>query len=279
MTGELADCFVTKTEGVRTILDAVERAAPQREVCVYRTDGYLVSLEEARDDPLSAAASNWRALAAFAGRYIHQGAAVLFDVGSTTTDIVPLVNGSPKPTGLTDTERLICGELVYTGVIRSPVCALVQQVPLRDRQCRVTQEVFATTLDAYLLLGEMPERPADCHTADGKPATKEAAQTRLARMVCADRETFGQDDAVRLARTVQDVQIRLLCEAAGCVLERLDETPVGVLLSGCGEFLAKGIIEHLGVKLEVLSLGERLGAQVSQCAPAHALAVLAREAP
>src|SRR5438045_3762950 len=43
MTGELADCFETKTAGIRFILQAVNAGSDNRHTRVYLTDGRLVS--------------------------------------------------------------------------------------------------------------------------------------------------------------------------------------------------------------------------------------------
>src|SRR5438105_3890122 len=60
MTGESCDCFATKREGVRFILNTC-RVALGEEVTVWRTDGRFVELEAAFADPLPCAASNWLA--------------------------------------------------------------------------------------------------------------------------------------------------------------------------------------------------------------------------
>src|SRR5687768_15395702 len=54
MTGELADCFRTKAEGVTAIVRAIEQAADGRQVEIYLTDGSLVSPDEAICRPLEA---------------------------------------------------------------------------------------------------------------------------------------------------------------------------------------------------------------------------------
>src|SRR5262249_47274816 len=119
MTGELCDCFATRRQGVNAILDAVETVAPSTSVRVWRNDGRLVNAATARTAPLRVAAANWLALAVFGGRYAPKGPAALVDIGSTTTDVVPLHDGRPVPRGRTDRERLRCQELVYTGVRRT----------------------------------------------------------------------------------------------------------------------------------------------------------------
>jgi probable H4MPT-linked C1 transfer pathway protein len=271
MTGELCDCFEGKRQGVHAILDAVEAAAGGLPVLVYRTDGRFVTPAEARTTPLLVAAANWLALATFAGRYAPQGPALLIDVGSTTTDIVPLLDGRPVPQGHTDPERLACGELVYTGIRRTPICALLGG--------DIAAEVFATTLDAYLVLGWVPEDPHDRNTADGRPATRAAAHARLARMLCADLETSTEADRRWLAERVNNRQMHLLTTALTEVAPRLPGPPGRVVLAGEGEVLG-----YLAVREQekfppcpMVPLGKNLGPEVSRAACACALAVLAVE--
>ncbi|HXT58794.1 MAG TPA: hydantoinase/oxoprolinase family protein [Pirellulales bacterium] len=278
MTGELADCFATKAEGVAAILSAVAAAAEGRRVQVYLADGSLASPEQALAQPLLAAASNWHALASFAGRYVPRGPALLIDIGSTTCDVVPLVDGRPVAAGSTDPERLAAGELVYTGMVRSPLCAVVPALPWRRKQVPTAHELFATTWDAYLISGDLPEEPQSRHTADGRPATKAAARDRLARSICADRSMFDDDDAQAAAAAIARAQLAKIAIAAQAVLRRLPAPLGAVVISGQGEFLARRLLDRMKSSAEVISLNERLGAALSLAAPAHALAVLAREA-
>lgn len=277
MTGELADCFPTKAEGVAQILDAVENVAGHRQVLIYRADGRLVSTSQARAEPLLAAAANWHALTRFAGRFAAEGTGLLVDIGSTTCDIIPLVDGHPAAAATTDPERLASGELVYTGVIRSPVCAVVSGLPWRGRQVPVAQELFAMTRDAYLMLGDLPEAPHDFQTADGRAATRGCARDRLARQICADRTVFSDDDACAAAAAVASTQLAKIAIAAQAVLRRLPAPPHTVVVSGQGEFVARRLLYKLALDANVSSLSETLGPLVSQCATAHALATLVGE--
>lgn len=277
MTGELADCYQSKTEGVTAILNAVERAVDGRHTRIYRTDGKLVSLQVALRDPAIVAAANWHALARFAGRLAKQGNGLVIDIGSTTTDIIGLKDGEPAMVGMTDTERLASGELVYTGVLRTPMAAIVRELPYRGKTCRAAAELFATMLDAYLLLDEVDEEPGNHHTADGRSMTKTAARGRLARMICADRDTFNYADAVAVAAAAAQAQRDMIATAAKEVIERLGGPPQTVVVSGRGEFLARRVAEEVAAGASVVALSEKMDAAVSVCAPAHALAVLARE--
>jgi probable H4MPT-linked C1 transfer pathway protein len=270
MTGELCDCFESKRQGVAFILDAVRAAAGGTPVLVWQTTGRFADPAESQACPLRSAAANWHALATFAGRFASQAPALLLDVGSTTTDVIPLQDGRPTPRGLTDPERLRSGELVYTGVRRTPLCALLGG--------RGAAEFFATTLDVYLVLGMLPEDPADRDTADGRPATCAAAHARLARMLCADLETSDAGLRLRLARHLRARQRCLLVRALRRVAARLPSPPRTVVLAGSGEFLAELALRDRRLPFKpggVVSLRRELGEGLSTAACAYAAAVLA----
>jgi probable H4MPT-linked C1 transfer pathway protein len=281
MTAELCDCFETKANGVRAVLDAVESALRglrrKLPVRVWLTNGLLVSPTEARAEPLKAAASNWLALATWAGRFCAEGPALLLDIGSTTTDITPLRDGVPVPRARTDIDRLACGELVYSGTKRTPVNALVRSVSMGDRTIRVAAELFATTRDVYLWLGDLPEQPDDCDTADGRPATREYAAARLARVVCADRTMLDDDAITQVARQAADAQRADLVAAMTQVETSLGQRARTVVTVGSGEFLGRRIVERLHKPPRLVSIAEVHGPETSSAACAYALAVIASE--
>jgi probable H4MPT-linked C1 transfer pathway protein len=271
MTGELCDCFASKREGVHSILDAVEAVAERRRTRIWRTEGDFVDLPRARTIPLQVAAANWLALATYAGRLAQKGPALLIDIGSTTTDIIPLLNGKPIPQGRTDPDRLRVGELVYAGVRRTPLCALLGSGH--------AAEFFATTLDAFLVLGLIPEDESELGTADGRPATRAAAHARLARMTCADLETSTPQQRETLANLAASSLVARLVTALKGVAKRLPSPPRKGFLAGSGEFLAERVLHEQNAFAlpAVESLATRLGPAISQAACAYALAVLATE--
>jgi probable H4MPT-linked C1 transfer pathway protein len=238
MTGELADCYSNKAAGVAAIVRAAVAAAGKRRVAVYTTAGQWLSPIEATRRPLEVAAANWHALASFAGRYAESEFALLIDIGSTTSDIIPLAEGRPIAEGRTDPERLALGELVYTGVVRSPLCAVVPVVPWRGGQCPTAQELFATTADVYVTLGDLAEDATADYTADGRPLTRRLARDRLAHSICADDSLFDEADARAVALAAQDAQLAKLGLAVCRVAERMPDPPERLIPSGQGEFLA-----------------------------------------
>ena len=275
MTGELCDCYSSKEEGVLHILAAVEEAA-RTPVQVWLLDEGLCELEKARSEPLRAAAANWQALSAWAAGLEGNEDSLLIDIGSTTTDIIRLEGGKPRAAGRSDPERLQLGELVYTGVRRTPVCALLEEADLKGQACPLAAEHFATTLDAWLLLGEIPEDPGCLSTADGRPATGRMAQDRLARMLCLDPQELEEEDALYLARQIALAQENKICRAIGKVIEQAQ--PGGAFISGEGEFLALRALQSLGLEDDLVTpMSRACEAAGSEAACAFALARLAAE--
>ena len=217
----------------------------------------------------------------WAGRACPQGVSLLIDIGSTTTDIIPLSNGTPVTEGGTDPARLLSGELVYTGVRRTPLCAVARQVEFRGQSVGVAAELFATTRDVYLWLGQLPEDPEDVDTANSRPATREFARDRLVRMLCADTDEIDDQETDELARQWAVIQRDQIRNAITQVLARQSSTPKMVMLSGEGEFLARQVIDEIPdlANVEILSLAQVLGPDHSVGACAFAVARLASERP
>jgi hypothetical protein len=278
MTAELCDCYETRIEGVLAVLDDVLEVFADRRLRIWGTDGRFHSIPEIQADPELAAAANWLALATVAARLLPEGPGLLVDIGTTTTDLIPTRDGRPAPRGRSDTQRLQNGELVYSGIRRTPICALATELPFQGVPTGLAAELFASTLDVYLVTGEIPPDPNDHSTADGRAATADAARGRLARMVCADRESISEEDALSFALAADQALLDRLASAAGRACSATVGRPRGAIVAGSGAFLARRlaarVIEPGG---SVVDLQERWGPEASAAGCAHALVVLATE--
>lgn len=279
MTGELCDCYETSAEGVSHILDAVRGAVRSHPTHVWTTKGKFVAVDAAKAEPMLVAAANWHATASYAGRFVSRGVGLLLDIGSTTTDLIPLLDGEVWSRGKTDSERLAEGELVYTGVGRTPAATLLPPG-------RHASELFATVQDAYLLLNRIAEQPENVNTADGRPATREHAHGRLARMLGGDRVLTPPEATEALAGEIIERHWSLLHAAVvkqttamrSHLPASLDPDKQIAITCGGGEFLALQLAAAMRPNFtDVLSLGDHLGADLAECAPAYAVAILAQE--
>lgn len=277
MTGELADCFATKREGVRHILSSIQSVADNREVRVWCTSGEFLDPDFACEYPLLVAAANWHALASWAGQLVPNGCALLVDIGTTTTDIIPLEHGVPVSRGLTDLERLQYRELEYSGVARTPLFALAHSVPFRDGHCSLAAEVFATTLDLYLWNGHISADPQNLETANGQPATRDSTRDRLCRMLCADCEEISDDELDRICSFLEHVHIARIKGCVTHVAEQLPGSCETVILSGRGTFLAAQVLRDVPqlTAARTIPIGTMFDPQVAEAACAFAVARLA----
>ena len=274
MTAELSDVYTTKAEGVRSILRACAEALPAPPRVLDRRGG-LRSLREAMERPLEVAAANWAATARLVGRV--QRDALLIDVGSTTTDIIPIRGGEPCPLGRADTDRLLTGELVYTGILRTPPSSLAEAVPLRGGWCRLAPEHFTVMGDVHLILGSIAAHEYTTPTPDGRGRSREEALARLARLVCADVGEIGASAVEAIARYLNERQIGRLARA----ILQVVSGPAGAGLTtavsaGAGAFLAEAAARRAG--LESVRLARRIpdiaGGDWDRSAPSAAIAVL-----
>lgn len=295
MTGELADCFETRSEGVSEILRHVENAFPKQSLWVYQVDGGWSRPAEARADPWSVAASNWHAAAQFFARELESAAlgddliqaayasrhrqVVLVDIGSTTVDVIPLARGRVVTDSKTDRDRLTQQELVYTGLERTPIASLVNVFRIESNEIPVMRERFADISDAHLLLGLSDEDPGNHDTADGRPRTFGFAHARMARMVGEDSTTLSQSSAIDMAEQSVDAQMDLICNAIVTVSERHYGSLKNalVLFSGHAGELVGRITNRFEPHVEFADISTVLGGELSRCAPAYAVACLGRE--
>lgn len=279
MTGEMVDLFQTRAEGVARLAKAMEQKLRGAEVRFFAAERGFVDAAAAAASPMQVASANWLASAALvAGR---TGSALFADVGSTTVDLVVVRDGSVGAEGRDDAERLITGELVYTGVVRTPVMALAPRVPFAGHWVPMMAEYFATAADVYRLTEELPECADQHPAADGGEKTVDASARRLARMIGRDAGSAPLSAWRELALWLGEAQLR----AVGDACDRLfsigvlpDQAPV--VGAGVGRFLAAKVAATRGRPFvpfaSLVEAPPELADAVSNCAPAVAVAWLGR---
>ncbi len=287
MTGELADIFPNRAEGVRSILrlsrDHLSRSTPpdhpQPDLMIYGGGCDFLDPLSAYNHPHFVASANWQALGALTGNRVKN--CLVMDIGSTTTDIIPLRDGRIRQSGLSDHERLRDAGLVYSGVVRTPLIALTREILFEGNSIPLMAEMFATTADIYRLL-ECLDPHSDCApTADGAGKTATDSARRLARMIGLDAAERPLAVWRSLAGQFADIQFTNLRIACQDRIRQEGLHPTDPMIGyGCGQFLIKKIAASLGcpyVGVETL-LGisdADLAARIALCGPAVAVAWLA----
>ncbi|MDF0589936.1 hydantoinase/oxoprolinase family protein [Candidatus Methanocrinis natronophilus] len=259
MTGELADTFPDKRTGVLAIMGAVKRAF-SCPVSFWGVDGFGWS--EISD----LAAANWSASAALVSQEI--GDSLFVDMGSTTTDLIPIKGRAMA--ARTDFERLGRGELIYSGLLRTNLAALLGYVEIKRMKVPLSSELFAVTADAHLVGGRISEGDYAVEPPDGGVRDRQSALRRLARTVCADLGEIGPEAAEEIGRQAAARQLSRLTD--GIRRQSQVHNLSLVVAAGIGDGLIEEAARDLG--LECVRLSKIYGSRVSDAFPAYAAARL-----
>ena len=261
MTGEMADLFTNRADGVQRIAAALARQlGPATALQFYAADDGWCSAAAVARHWRQIASANWLATARHVALALQQrsgdsgdsGAsgqpteALLVDIGSTTTDLIAVRNGAVLTSTRSDHQRLASAELVYHGVVRTPLCVLAQQVPWQGRPVNVMNELFATTADVYRLTAELDPVHDQQPAADGGAKTAAASRQRLARLIGLDRADGTAADWLALAQVWRGAQVATLqVQLARVVaLHGLGQRTL-LVTAGCGDFLAPDLLPAL----------------------------------
>ncbi len=276
MTAELSDAYQTKREGVNQILSCAAEAFTGVPIYVLDVDATLRPIESAKSEPLRVAAANWAATGWLVSQLIKN--CVIIDVGSTSTSIIPVVDGCIVAAGKTDLAKLMNGELVYTGSLRTNVATIVSSVPLRNGTARVSSELFAQSGDVHLVLGNITEEEYTTETADGRGKTRREAMARLARVVCADIEMLTEQEVVQIARYVHSRQVEQVAEGLSQVYsltKTLTAEKIPLVITGIGkDFIAKTAAQKIRID-KIIDIGRLVRNDLVTASPAVGVALMA----
>ena len=281
MTGEMVDLFEDRAHGVQAIAAALaQRLGPR--LRFYAGDAGWLTPQSCADGWRSVASANWLATASWIASRVPD--ALLIDIGSTTTDIIPIAGGGVVARAATDAGRLATGELVYQGVVRTPLCGLAQRIEFAGETVNVMNEWFATTADVYRLTGELAPHYDLYPSADQGPKTEAASRTRLARMIGRDAHEAGSDEWRGFALRWRELQLREIGANLARVTAAHPELAAAPLVgAGCGRFLAAALasMEASEAPRAYIDFGTLAGVPANRsdwaatCAPSVAIALLA----
>lgn len=280
MTAELADIFKDRRSGVKQLIRFLGGHFEEDCYHLYAGKGGLIKSDQADIHIDDIASANWHATASFVAQHADKG--VLIDIGSTTTDIIPFSSGRLINNGYTDHERLRDNELVYTGIVRTPVMAVVNKMFCDDQWQNIAAENFSTMADVYRLTGELNEQDDMMMTTDGAGKTLYDSARRLARMLGLDLQD-GDDlgSVMEIANQVADSQLEKINESLSIILSRPEVMQTNCLVgAGAGRFLirklaSKNNLDYVNFT-DLLSYPEEDEHNVLSCAAAVSVAQIAR---
>ena len=279
MTAELSDAFPDRERGVAQVAALCAHELGGEHLLFYAGARGFVSRTEVAGSAREIASANWRASAELVARHCEN--ALLVDMGSTTTDIVPISGHGVAAQGADDASRLACGELAYTGLLRSSPAAGLTLAPFAGRLVPLVDEQFATMADAHRLLGNIPSGADTAPTVDGRDKSREASHARLARLVGCDAKDHPPEAWDALAAFFARAQLRRIEDQLALLVSRAPELSRAEII---GAGVGRGVIATLAKRENrtYRDFGEFLpraskALSAADCAPACAVALLAAE--
>ncbi len=278
MTGELVDLFDNRRQGVSAIIQEMSSKLSPENTKYFAGGTSFLDAEYACNDYEIVASANWMASAQYTSKKIKD--ALFIDIGTTTTDIVPIQNHKVINDGYSDEQRLIAKELIYCGVVRTPVFALCKQALVNGHQIPIVNEYFSDMADVYRMTGELAQHADVSETLDGRSKDRIASMKRLARMFANDAIESEFESWLTVAKQIRRIQIQHIKDACRHqLMKKTIQLDTPVIGAGVGRFLAKELAKELGreyIDIEtIFSVNlQSSGFNVADCAPAAALACL-----
>ena len=251
ITAELSDAFQTKREGILTIVNALGQIFEKEKMFFINNKNKFYSFDQVKSDPISVAAANWVSTSLFLGKFVPK--CILIDAGSTTIDVIPILNSVPVARGRNDVERLMNRELIYTGGLRATIPSISHFVPYKDKMVRISFEKFALVSDVHRILKNISETEYINDTADNRSKTLNDCYARLARMICMDLESISIKELDEIAKYIYDKQIEMVSKDIREFMGNLDQQPleydqdsIFVITGLSAGFLIKEVLRRLG---------------------------------
>jgi len=260
ITAELSDAFQTKREGILTILNALEQVFEKEKMFFINNKNEFSSFDQVKSDPISVVAANWVSTSLFLGKFVPK--CILIDAGSTTIDVIPILNSVPVSRGKNDVERLMNRELIYTGGLRATIPSITHFLPYKDKMVRISFEKFALVSDVHRILNNISETEYINDTADNRSKTLENCYARLARVICMDLETISKTELDTIAKYIYDEQVEIIITEIQEFMKDLTlrkpeftNGPKFVITGLSAGFLIKKVLQKLGYR-NILSYEE-----------------------
>ena len=251
ITAELSDAFQTKREGILTILNALDKSFDNNKLHFITNKNKYIDYITAKSDYSSITAANWASTALFLGQFLPN--CILIDAGSTTVDIIPILESIPVPEGKDDISRLVNHELIYTGGLRATIPSITHHVPYKGKNVRISFEKFALISDVHRILNNISEEEYINDTADNRSKSLEDCYARLSRIICMDIETISKEALKIIANYIYEKQLDIITQEIRLFMDKLiarfkefENNPKFVITGLSADFLIRKSLQILG---------------------------------
>jgi len=231
MTAELSDIFPNRENGVKYIIKLSSKILGEKNIFFYSKKNFLKK-KSAIKKTFELNSMNWHATASFISNFFPN--CILVDIGSTTTDITPIKKNEIISNGTSDYQRLKSNELIYLGVLRTPIQAV-------EKKRNLINENFANLGDVYRVLNKIPNTLDLLPTLDNKTKNKHDSARRIARIFGKDYKKNHFLKWKKTAYQIEEKHLKILKEVIKKIEKKNFLKKVPIIGAGIGEFLVKKI--------------------------------------
>lgn len=219
-------------------LAAIARATFPDTVPVWlvRADGQLTRAEAipalADADLYTYTLTNFYGSACLGQRLIHNGLSI--DIGTTTTDVIPIINGELDPVGLANPAdylrfRYQHHRINWLGLTITPLAMLTDHVPVGAQTFQIVPRDYRTDL-LFALMDEADPELMREHAYDRVFPARDYAAQRLAQFVGLDAQLLRPGELAQ----IRDYLYGQLCHKVSHAItavaaESFPDTPLGEL--------------------------------------------------
>jgi len=232
-------------------VNALEQVFEKEKMFFINNNNEFCSFDQVKLDPISVAAANWVSTSLFLGKFVPK--CILIDAGSTTIDVIPILNSIPVSRGKNDVERLMNRELIYTGGLRATIPSITHFLPYKDKMIRISFEKFALVSDVHRILNNISETEYINDTADNRSKALNDCYARLARMICMDLESISVKELDKIAKYIFNKQVEMISDDIKEFMDNLnqqqldyDQDSIFVITGLSAGFLIKDVLRKLG---------------------------------
>ena len=264
MTAELSDIFSDRVNGVKYIVKLSSKILGEKNIFFYSKKNFLKK-KLAIKKTFELNSMNWHATASFISNSFPN--CILIDIGSTTTDIIPIKNKRIISKSVNDYQRLKSNELIYLGVLRTPIQAI-------KKKQNLINENFANLSDVYRILNKIPSSIDLFPTLDNKTKNKHDSARRIARIFGQDYEKKHFLKWKKTAHKIEREHLKILNMTIKKIEKKKKLNKVPIIGAGIGEFLVKKVSKQKEYYSFCSTLNYKKKNQFINCESAISVAML-----
>ncbi len=243
MSGEMSDIFESRSKGVKYILNIFDTVNKNNYVFSIKKPFFFKLSKSISSESISSA--NWFATAKFLETKINN--AIAIDIGSTTTDIMLIKEGKCINKNYSDLLRLQSSELIYMGVLRTPVHAVTKEILSHQKRFPIIPENFSNMSDVYSILSDINPKIDYSDSCDHKSKSYRNSLRRLSRILGFDYESKNEKTVINLAKKIKLSQKDFLTKKINNLLRKnfKNDKSVKIIGIGIGSFLVEEIAKKV----------------------------------